>query len=93
MTPSQLTAMGKALLVTLLLAGCAQTEVAKDGAEERTSGVLAPCGYLGDHDIYYRLGCLRARLEGMMMPPNSRLASDASASARRASYSAPQSER
>jgi hypothetical protein len=91
-TPSQLTVLGTALL-TSLLAACAHTNVVNDGViEERADGDSAPCGYTRDHDIYSRLNCLRISLE-RVMPPNSRFVSDASASARRASYSAPQSGR
>jgi hypothetical protein len=93
LAPGQLATIGKALVLTFALAACAQTRLANDGeTEQRAQGELTPCHYEGSHDIYERLRCLRARLEGMM-PPNSRLVSDASASARRASYSAPQSER
>ena len=94
MVTSQLPTIGKALVLTFALAACAQTRLASDGeAAQRTQGGLAACEYHGSHDIYERLGCLRARLEEMMLPPNSRLVSDASESARRVSNSAPQSER
>jgi hypothetical protein len=93
LAPNQFVLIGKALVLTFVLGACAQARVANDGGtEERAEGKFAPCSYDGNHDIYERLKCLRVRLEGMM-PPNNRLVSDASASARRASYSAPQSER
>lgn len=94
MRPSQLAGNPKAMFVVILLAGCAQSEVAKEPAPEEQAGAgLSRCGYVESHDLFDRLRCLRVRLEEMMMPPNSRLVSDTSASARRASYSAPQSER
>ena len=93
MAPGQLATIGKALVLTFALTACAQSPLLNDEqTEQRAQGEVEPCDYGGSHDIYERLRCLRARLEGMM-PPNSRLVSDASASARRASYSAPQSER
>jgi hypothetical protein len=92
-TPSQLIRIVEAVLVASLLAACAQTKVGKDEVpSERADDGHRTCGYEGDHGIYHRLKCLRVSLEEMM-PPNSRLVSDASATARRASYSAPQSER
>jgi hypothetical protein len=91
LTPSQF--MVANVFTALLVAACAQTEVAKDGDTQAPVHASAPgCGYQGDHDISTRLRCLGRALEAMM-PPNNRLVSDASASARRASYSAPQSER
>ncbi len=93
MTPSQLSLIAETLLAVSLVAACAQTKVGRDDvpAEQAHSG-YRECGYEGDHGIYHRVECLRVSLEGVM-PPNSRLVSDASASMRRASYSAPQSER
>jgi hypothetical protein len=94
MTPNRRGASTKAMFLVLLLAGCAQPQIAKENApEEHADAGLGKCGYLQSHDIWYRLRCLRATLDEIMLPPNSRLVSDASASARRASYSAPQSER
>jgi len=94
MRPSQRAGSPKVMFVVLLLAGCAQPQVAKEpGPEEQADADLSRCGYLQSHDLFDRLRCLRVRLEEMMMPANSRLVSDASASARRASYSAPQSGR
>ena len=94
MRPSQLAGSPKAMLVVLLLAGCAQPQLVKEPApEEQADAGLSRCGYLQSHDLFDRLHCLRVRLEEMMMPPDSRLVSDASASARRASYSAPRSGR
>ena len=94
MTLSQLTISGTALLMmTLVVGGCTPTKIAKDGdSEQEARSEAARCGYEASHDIYARLECLRISLEAMM-PPNSRLVSDAYWSARRASYSAPQSGR
>jgi hypothetical protein len=80
MRPSQLAGSPKAMFVVLLLAGCAQPQVAKEPApEEQADAGLSRCGYLQSHDLFDRLHCLRVRLEEMLMPPNSRLVSDASA--------------
>jgi hypothetical protein len=93
LAPGQLATIGKALVLMLLLGACAQTRLANDEeTEQRVQVEVERCNYEGSHDIYERLRCLRVRLEGMMSP-NSRLVSDTSASARPASYSAPQSER
>ena len=89
LAPGHVAAIVKALVLTFALTACAQSPLVSDEeTEQRAQGEVEPCDYWASHDIYERLRCLRARLEGMM-PPNSRLVSDASASARRASYSAP----
>jgi hypothetical protein len=86
-------ASAKAMFVVLLLAGCAHSQVPSESAPEaQTDAGLQTCGYLQNHDIFDRLRCLRARLEEMMMPSNSRLVSTASASAHRG-YSGPQLRR
>jgi hypothetical protein len=93
MTPSYLMQIGEAVLAVSMLAACAQTKIAKDDVPaQRADETYRACDYEGDHGIYHRLKCLRVIFEEMM-PPNSRFVSDASASARRASYRAAQSER